>query len=110
MVDFDICIPPSCPAAQPLLPNSHQPKQRQADSGTLKIQVNKTQSQLTLDDTLACIDWYEYTPQYFALNALEMLLVRSVFQVTLIGIVAIVAGIRDGMLLKNLPTYSLLSC
>ena len=43
-VDFDFCVPPSCPAAQPLLPNSHQPKQSQADSGTLK-----TQSQLPWD-------------------------------------------------------------
>ena len=39
-VDFDFCVPPSCPAAQPLLPNSHQPKQSRADSGTLEIQVN----------------------------------------------------------------------
>ena len=46
-VDFDFCVPPSCPAAQPLLPNSHQPKQSQADSETLEIQVNKTQSKLT---------------------------------------------------------------
>ena len=35
-VDFDSCVPPSCPAAQPLLLNSHQPKQSQADTGTLK--------------------------------------------------------------------------
>ena len=35
--------------AQPLQPNSHQPKQSRADSGTLEIQVNKTQSQLTWD-------------------------------------------------------------
>ena len=39
-VDFDLGVPPSCPSAQPLLPNSHQPKQNWADSGTLKIQVN----------------------------------------------------------------------
>ena len=36
-VDFDLGVPPSCPAAQPLLPNSHQPRQNWADSGTLKI-------------------------------------------------------------------------
>ena len=36
-------VPPSCPVAQPLLPNSHQPKQNWADSGTVKIQVNPTQ-------------------------------------------------------------------
>ena len=47
--DFDFCVPPSCRAAQPLLPNSHQPKQNQANSGKLQIQVNKTQSQLTWD-------------------------------------------------------------
>ena len=48
-VDFDFCVLPSCPAEQPLLPNSHQPKQIRADSGTHEIQVNKTQSQLTWD-------------------------------------------------------------
>ena len=46
-VDLDFYVPPSGPAAQPLLPNSHQPNQSWADSGTLEIQVNKTQSQLT---------------------------------------------------------------
>ena len=30
-------VPPSCPAAQPLLPNSNQPRQNWADSGTPKI-------------------------------------------------------------------------
>ena len=45
-VDFDLGnwdFPPSCPAAQPLLPNFHQPKQNRADSGTVKLQVNPTQ-------------------------------------------------------------------
>ena len=45
LVDFDLGVPPSCPAAQlaaqPLLPYSHQTRQ---NSGTLKIQVNPTQS------------------------------------------------------------------
>ena len=36
LVYFDLGVPPSCP----LLPNSHQPKQNWADSGTLKIQVD----------------------------------------------------------------------
>ena len=36
-------VPPSCPAAQPLLPNSHQPKQNRADSRRVKIEVNPTQ-------------------------------------------------------------------
>ena len=48
-VDFDFCVPPSCPADQPLLPKSHQPKQSRAESGTLEIWVNITQSQLTWD-------------------------------------------------------------
>ena len=43
-VDFDLGVPPSCPAAQPLLPNYHQPKQSYIDSGTLKNQVNPTLS------------------------------------------------------------------
>ena len=42
-VDFDSCVPPSCPAVQPLLPNSQQPGQNWADSGTLQIQVSQTQ-------------------------------------------------------------------
>ena len=44
-VDFDYG------AAQLLLPNSHQPRQNWADSGTLKIQVNPTQSTSTCDMT-----------------------------------------------------------
>ena len=43
-VDFDLGVPPFCPAPQTHLPNSHQPRQNWADSGTLKIQVNPTQS------------------------------------------------------------------
>ena len=42
-VDFDSRAPPSCPAVQPLLPNSQQPGQNWADSGTLQIQVSQTQ-------------------------------------------------------------------
>ena len=42
-VDFDLGVPPYCPAAQLLLPNSHQPKQNWSDGGTTKIKVNPTQ-------------------------------------------------------------------
>ena len=42
-VGFDLGVPPSCPAAQPLLPNCNQPRQNWADSGTPKIPVNPTQ-------------------------------------------------------------------
>ena len=42
-VDFHLGVPPSCQAAQPLLPNSDQPRQNWADSGTPKIRVNPTQ-------------------------------------------------------------------
>ena len=39
-----ICnVPLFGPAAQPLLPISHQPKQNQAEGGTKKIKVNPTQ-------------------------------------------------------------------
>ena len=44
LVDFDLSVPPFCPAAKPLLPNSHQPRQSWADSGTIKIQVNINKS------------------------------------------------------------------
>ena len=37
---WNLRVPLSC---QPLLPNSHQSRQNQADSGTLKFQVNPTQ-------------------------------------------------------------------
>ena len=42
-VDFDLDVPPFCLAAQPILPNSHLPKQNWAENGTLKIKVNLTQ-------------------------------------------------------------------
>ena len=40
-VDFDMSFPPFCSAAKPLLPNSHQPRQNWADSGTITIEVNQ---------------------------------------------------------------------
>ena len=36
-------VSPSCPAAQPALPISHQPRQNQAEGGTAKILVNPTE-------------------------------------------------------------------
>ena len=39
---FDLGVPPFCPTAQPIRPNSHLPKQNWADSGTCKIKVNPT--------------------------------------------------------------------
>ena len=42
-VDFVWDVSPSFPAAQQLLPNSHQPRQNRADSGRVKIKVNPTQ-------------------------------------------------------------------
>ena len=36
-------VPPSCPAAQSVLPISHQPRQNQAEGGTVKVKVNPTQ-------------------------------------------------------------------
>ena len=50
-VNLAIGVPPSWPAALPLLPNSHQLKQNGADSGTLKTQGNQTQS-MSRGDTL----------------------------------------------------------
>ena len=44
LVNFDLGVPPSCPAEQSLLPNSNQLRQNWADSGTPKIQVNPTRS------------------------------------------------------------------
>ena len=41
--NFDLGVRPSCTAFHPLLPNSHQPRQNRADSGTTKIKVNPTQ-------------------------------------------------------------------
>ena len=46
-VELDFDVPLCYLATQPLLPNSHQPKQNQADSGTLKIQVNSAQNTST---------------------------------------------------------------
>ena len=44
-VDFDLNVPSFFPAAYPLLPNSHQPKLNQADSGVSKSKL--TQSRCT---------------------------------------------------------------
>ena len=45
-----ICyVPPSCPAAQPVLPISHQPKQNQAEGGTAEIKLNPTQLSKQMD-------------------------------------------------------------
>ena len=43
-VDSHLEVPPCCLAAQPLMPNYHQPKQNSADCGTNKIKVNLTQA------------------------------------------------------------------
>ena len=45
-VDFELGVPPSCPSAQPLLPNSHKPRPNWADSGALTIQVNPVHKQI----------------------------------------------------------------
>ena len=42
-------VPLSCPAAQPLLPTSHQPKQNQVEGGTAKIKVNPSQLSEQMD-------------------------------------------------------------
>ena len=44
LVEFDLSVPPSCTAAQPLLPSSHWPRHNWADNGTFKLQFNPTQS------------------------------------------------------------------
>ena len=36
-VDFDLDVPPSCPIAQPILPDSNLPKQKWADSGMTRV-------------------------------------------------------------------------
>ena len=51
-----ICnVPPFGPAAQPLLPISHQPKQNQAEGGTNKIEVNPTQLSDQMDHPVVCL-------------------------------------------------------
>ena len=40
---MDLDFPSSCPAAQPLLPDSHPPKQNRAGSGMKNSKVNPTQ-------------------------------------------------------------------
>jgi len=42
-VDLDLGCYTLCPTAQPLLPNSHQPKQNRAEGGKAKIKINLTQ-------------------------------------------------------------------
>ena len=47
LVDIDLKVPPSWPAAQLILPNSKLPKQNQADSGMTKITVNNQPNQVS---------------------------------------------------------------
>ena len=42
LVDFDLGAPPFWLAARPLLPNFHQHRQNQADSGTINFKVRTT--------------------------------------------------------------------
>ena len=42
-VDFDLGVSASCPVARPILPNTHLPKQNQADNGITQIIVNPTE-------------------------------------------------------------------
>ena len=46
-VGFDLNVPPCCPAAQQIQPNSHLPKHNLAGSGMTQIYVNQTQSTTT---------------------------------------------------------------
>ena len=54
-VDFDLGVPLTCPATQPLLPNSHHPKPNRADSGRPKIKFNPTQSTSKWDTYICCL-------------------------------------------------------
>ena len=47
-------VPPSCPAAQPVLPISHQLRQNQAEGGTAKINVNPTKVRQEMCYTVYC--------------------------------------------------------
>ena len=56
-----ICnVPPFGPAAQPLLPISHQPKQNQAEGGTNKIEVNPTQLSEQMDHPVVLTSYINY--------------------------------------------------
>ena len=46
-VDFDLNVPPGCPAAQPIQPNSQFAQAQLLGSGVIKIKVNQTQSTTT---------------------------------------------------------------
>ena len=59
-VESDLGVPPSRPAAQPLLPNSRQHRQNWADSGTLKIQFNPTQPTSRWDTLYTCCESNPY--------------------------------------------------
>ena len=48
-VDFDLRVPPSGQAAQPHLPNSHQPGKGLEDGGILKIQSSQPRSTTNRD-------------------------------------------------------------
>ena len=64
VVDFDLSVPPFCPAAKPLLPNYHQPRQSWASNGTIKFQVNQTKSTTRWD-------YLYYQQSSFALHCVQ---------------------------------------
>ena len=61
LVDLQVGL--TCPAAQPLLPNSHQPRQNWADSGTLKIIVNPPKHMGRLLFKVSCQAFNNYNVQ-----------------------------------------------
>ena len=50
-------VPPSCPAAQPVLLISHQPRQNQAEGGKAKIKVNPTEVHQEMCHPVSNIKW-----------------------------------------------------
>ena len=53
-LDYDVNFPSYCPAAQPLLPNSHQSRHNRAGSETLKVQVNPTKVHEQMGHPVPC--------------------------------------------------------
>ena len=51
-VDFNFEVPQSCPTALPFLPDSHHPKLKWVDSGTMEAKSTKPSSQPIV--TLLC--------------------------------------------------------
>ena len=67
LVDFDLGVPPFCPAAKPLLPNSHYPRQswavEQSKSKSTKLSLGPDGTPCTVPAQKIALKWMQKWPK-----------------------------------------------